>query len=437
MIATDKPEEHCQEPSISVEGLAKAYRIGLADEVHDTFAATIASWIKAPAKNLRNLRRVADLRKDQDADDVVWALREVNMEIMPGEVVGIIGRNGAGKSTLLKVLSGITKPTEGTATIRGRVGSLLEVGTGFHPDLTGRENVYLNGTILGMSKSEIDEKFDEIIAFSEVERFIDTPIKRYSSGMSVRLAFSVAAHLEPEILLIDEVLAVGDASFQRKCLGRMGAVASEGRTVLFVSHNVATIEALCERVVVIDQGKVVYDGETQGGIQRYLEDSTTFSCDVDLREHSGRYEKLSPTMRNLKVSDAQGELSHSFRLDEDIVFEVEVDAGEDIYPEGVLFISLFSNLGQSVVILRSDIQSTIETRIDGPTRFRCVLNRVRLVPGDYTVTLALSDVHTWIDRIDQVTTIEVRPTDVYGTGMAGKMRGGVWVPDVSWSIERV
>ncbi len=220
-------------------------------------------------RNLRNLRRLT--RFEDDSPDIIWALRDVSFDVHPGEVVGIIGRNGAGKSTLLKVLTRITEPTSGEIKLYGRVASLLEVGTGFHPELTGRENIYLNGTILGMRKHEIDRKFDEIVDFSEIEKFLDTPVKRYSSGMYVRLAFAVAAHLEPEILLVDEVLAVGDAAFQRKCIGKMGDVAREGRTVLFVSHNMHAIKNLCTKSVLLDQGLVTYSGPVAEAVEKYLQ----------------------------------------------------------------------------------------------------------------------------------------------------------------------
>jgi len=223
-------------PVIQAEDLGKRYRIGLTPQKYQTLSEKITTVLSAP---LRAIRRVSTPKSD--APDTIWALRGVNFEVQQGQVLGIIGRNGAGKSTLLKILSRITEPTTGQLTIRGRVGSLLEVGTGFHPELTGRENIYLNGAILSMKRAEIDRKFDEIVAFSEVEQFIDTPVKRYSSGMYLRLAFAVSAHLEPEILVVDEVLAVGDAEFQKKCLGKMGDVAREGRTVLFVSHNMSAI----------------------------------------------------------------------------------------------------------------------------------------------------------------------------------------------------
>ncbi len=231
--------------AIRVENLSKRYRIGLKEEMHDTFAASMMDFVRRPLENLRRLRRLSQFKENgHEPEDIIWALKDVSFEVKRGEVVGLIGRNGAGKSTLLKILSNITYPTSGRVQMHGRVSSLLEVGTGFHPELTGRENIYLNGTILGMTKAEIDRKLDEILDFAGVEEFIDTPVKRYSSGMKVRLAFSVAAHLEPEILVVDEVLAVGDAEFQNKCLGKMGEVAKGGRTVLFVSHNMGAIRSL-------------------------------------------------------------------------------------------------------------------------------------------------------------------------------------------------
>jgi len=274
---------------IKVENLSKRYRIGVMEKRQDTLFGTMASWITSPIANYKRLQGLTKFddsasltnlhsstdNKEQITDnssqsDVIWALRDVSFEVKSGEVLGIIGANGAGKSTLLKILSRVASPTSGSVIIDGRVGSLLEVGTGFHPELTGRENIYLNGTILGMKKREIDDKFDEIVGFAEIEKFIDTPVKRYSSGMYVRLAFAVAAHLEPEILLIDEVLAVGDAGFQKKCLGKMGAVAKEGRTVLFVSHNMGAVNSLCEKAIWLVEGKIDTHGKTNAIVHRYL-----------------------------------------------------------------------------------------------------------------------------------------------------------------------
>ncbi len=244
--------------AIRVAGLSKQYRIGARRQPYGTLRESIVKACTAPFR-----------RRNGNDPARFWALRGVDLEVRPGEVLGVVGRNGAGKSTLLKILSRITEPTEGWAEITGRVGSLLEVGTGFHPELSGRDNVYLNGAILGMKRVEIDRKFDEIVQFAEVDQFIETPVKFYSSGMYLRLAFAVAAHLEPEILLVDEVLAVGDAAFQKKCLGQMGRVAEQGRTVLFVSHNMAAVRSLCTRVLYLDQGKVDFVGEPHLAIRRY------------------------------------------------------------------------------------------------------------------------------------------------------------------------
>lgn len=254
---------------IRVENLSKAYRIGVAEKKSDTIAGALLNAIKSPIRNFKQLRNLREL--DRDESSVFWALKDINFEVKEGEVLGIIGHNGAGKSTLLKILSRITEPTEGRITIHGRVSSLLEVGTGFHPDLTGRENIYMNGTILGMRKKEIDAKLDEIITFSGINKYIDTPVKRYSSGMTVRLAFSVAAHLEPEILIIDEVLAVGDVEFQKKCLGKMEEVSSAGRTVLFVSHNMASVQKLCTSGIILEAGRKRHEGPILDIIERYLE----------------------------------------------------------------------------------------------------------------------------------------------------------------------
>jgi lipopolysaccharide transport system ATP-binding protein len=264
-------------PAIRVDGLSKLYRVGARQQGYKTLRESIADAFWSPLRKLGARVRGSGFRVQKEGDNGqrlsgqnFWALKDVSFEVQPGEVVGIIGRNGAGKSTLLKILSRITEPTSGTIELRGRVGSLLEVGTGFHPELTGRENVYMNGSILGMSHREIQRKFDEIVAFAEIEDFLDTPVKRYSSGMYVRLAFAVAAHLEPEILIVDEVLAVGDGSFQKKCLNKMEDVGRHGRTVLFVSHNMPAVTRLCQRAILLNHGKVVEDGRAAHVATRYL-----------------------------------------------------------------------------------------------------------------------------------------------------------------------
>ncbi|MGD9035321.1 MAG: ABC transporter ATP-binding protein [Syntrophobacterales bacterium] len=257
------------EIAISIENLSKQYRIGGEHQGYKTLRDTLAATFSAP---LRGLSSVFGGKSTRSANDTIWALRDVSLQVKRGDVVGIIGRNGAGKTTLLKILSRITEPTEGYAEIHGRVGSLLEVGTGFHPELSGRENIFLNGAILGMRKTEIQGKFDEIVDFAEIDKFIDTPVKHYSSGMYVRLAFAVAAHLEPEILLVDEVLAVGDAAFQKKCLGKMGDVAKGGKTILFVSHNMMAVRSLCQRAIWLQNGVLIQKGGASNVVMKYLDE---------------------------------------------------------------------------------------------------------------------------------------------------------------------
>jgi len=296
--------------SIQVRGLGKKYRIGGPQEKYLTFRDAITNSYKAPLKRLTS----------QGAPPEFWALKDVSFDVEQGEVVGIIGRNGAGKSTLLKILSRITTPTEGTVDLYGRVGSLLEVGTGFHPELTGRENIFLSGSILGMKKREIEGKFDEIVKFSEIEKFLETPVKRYSSGMYVRLAFAVAAHLDPEILLVDEVLAVGDAAFQKKCLGKMGEVAKEGRTVLFVSHNMGSIIQLCTTAMLFDQGKIIQTGLVQDVARYYM--------DLILINKNGYFVDIrSPKNKDICIIKAQtfdflGNPSSNFMHTEEIVVSI-------------------------------------------------------------------------------------------------------------------
>jgi lipopolysaccharide transport system ATP-binding protein len=266
------------EPIVRVQGLGKRYHLGGPSAPYSTLRETIMELARKPVRALRK----------NGKPSAIWALKDVDFEIAQGEIIGIIGRNGAGKSTLLKILSRITEPTEGRVELYGRVASLLEVGTGFHPELTGRENIFLNGSILGMTRKEIENKFDEIVAFSEVETFIDTPVKRYSSGMYVRLAFAVAAHLQPEILVVDEVLAVGDVAFQRKCLGKMGEVAKQGRTVLFVSHNMGSVGRLCQTGMVLSQGRVVFRGNITEAITEYTQGATSPNAEVSFERDSGK-----------------------------------------------------------------------------------------------------------------------------------------------------
>jgi len=307
---------------IKVENLSKLYRIGVLRGRHNTLRDSIISAITGSIRQLRN-RKPAVV-----SDATIWALRNVCFEVKQGEVLGIIGRNGAGKSTLLKVLSRITEPTEGRIEVYGRVSSLLEVGTGFHPELTGRDNIYLNGVILGMKKTEIDRKFDEIVTFAEIEKFIDTPIKHYSSGMYLRLAFAVAAHLEPEVLLVDEVLAVGDAPFQKRCLDKMEDVGRQGRTVLFVSHNMPAIRTLCSRAIVLHQGIIRYEGETIKAVQYYLgENSSSNSQKVWIGED--RPGNQTFRLNSVKLKNSSGDEVSAINISEEAFIEIEYELIQD------------------------------------------------------------------------------------------------------------
>jgi lipopolysaccharide transport system ATP-binding protein len=305
-------------PAIRVENLSKQYRIGTRSR---GASLNLTESIVEGASAL--WRGLSGRRRGSDGAEAFWALKDVSFEVQPGEVVGIIGRNGAGKSTLLKILSRITEPTSGRAVVRGQMASLLEVGTGFHPELTGRENVYLNGSILGMSRQEIDRKFDEIVAFAEIPSFIDTPVKRYSSGMSVRLAFAVAAHLEAEILVLDEVLAVGDTQFQEKCLGKVGDVARDGRTVLFVSHNMQAVAMLCSRALLLRQGQICLQGNPREVVQHYLEgqgdQTASYTWDAD----AGPGDEVA-RLRSVRVLDGRGQVAFDHDIARPIAVEVEV-----------------------------------------------------------------------------------------------------------------
>jgi lipopolysaccharide transport system ATP-binding protein len=305
-------------PIIKVTDLSKQYRLGVRDAAYGSLRESVMAMLSSP---LRRLSRPAS----DNGDNTIWALHDVGFEIMPGEVVGIIGRNGAGKSTLLKILSRITEPTTGKIELFGRVGSLLEVGTGFHAELTGRENIFLNGSILGMTRKEIEAKFDEIVRFAEMEKFIDTPVKRYSSGMYLRLAFAVAAYLEPEILIIDEVLAVGDASFQKKCLGKMSEVAREGRTVLFVSHNMGAIQRLCTRALLVDQGRVIMDATASEAIHFYLRSGLDQQGQRvwDNDGHRPGFRDGTVQFESIKVTDSRGNMRPEFDVKEPVIVEVQ------------------------------------------------------------------------------------------------------------------
>lgn len=342
-------------PIIKVNNLSKRYRIGAAEKGYKTFREAIIDGITAPVRNLSKLRRLTKFKNNPSSnheEDVIWALKDVSFEVNEGEVLGIIGRNGAGKSTLLKVLSRITEPTSGLIDIDGRISSLLEVGVGFHPELTGRENIFLNGAILGMRKWEIKRKFDEIVSFAEIEKFIDTPVKRYSSGMYVRLAFAVAAHLEPEILLVDEVLAVGDIAFQKKCLGKMEDVAKGGRTVLFVSHNMGAIRSLCGSAIWLDNGQIVKKGTTDEVVRDYEETQMKrfdkYSSVVE-RSHEDA-KNLSFYFSRVEMLNTKGENTTIFKYNDILVLIAHLDGLPSIEDNYSAEFHIYNELGQLVSV---------------------------------------------------------------------------------------
>jgi len=418
--------------AIRVENLSKLYRIGGRQERYKTLRESLTGAVTAP---FRRLWSVVRGQSSAVANETIWALKDVSFEVQRGEVVGIIGRNGAGKTTLLKVLSRITEPTKGYAEIHGRVGSLLEVGTGFHPELTGRENIYLNGAILGMKRAEIDRKFDEIVAFAEIEKFISTPVKHYSSGMHVRLAFAVAAHLEPEILLVDEVLAVGDVAFQRKCLGKMEDVSHEGRTVLFVSHNMAAISHLCERAVLLDLGRIVRYGDTSDVVSSYLEmaesDSKVLLVDRRDRKGSGELRVQSITLRN-----GMGEEVKSFRVGETAVFELAYESSTRKAHKNVrVGFPIDSILGQRVSLLQNEMSGFFFEEIPPKGRIMCKVPQLPLVAGRYHFSFCITLNGIIADWVIKAGILEITAGDFFDTGRTLDVQDGIVVLKQVWQVE--
>ena len=419
-----------------VEHLSKRYRIRKGQSArYSTLRDAITSVFAAPLHRVWN-----SLFEIRNPNFDIWALKDVCFEVKRGEVVGIIGRNGAGKTTLLKILSRITEPTEGYAEIHGRVGSLLEVGTGFHPELTGRENIYLNGAILGMKKAEIDRKFDEIVAFAELEKFIDTPVKFYSSGMYVRLAFAVAAHLEPEILLVDEVLAVGDVSFQRKCLGKMGDVAKQGRTVLFVSHNMPAISALCHKAMLLHNGELRLEEEPSLVIGHYLSEASKSSL-VSLRDRndrmgSGRLKFVSLQFRDSDVPAAIGtKVCSGHNID--IVLHYVTKANKPL--RNVLVAIVFiDSYGQRLFTCSMQYKNVDFQQIPFSGQVVCHIRRFPLMPGDYSVLLWCSVNGDLSDRIEQAGLCHVEGGDFFGSGKLPVMhKHGPFLVDHEWHISAI
>jgi lipopolysaccharide transport system ATP-binding protein len=420
--------------AIVVENLGKRYHIGVAQKRPATAAEAVRRAFTSPFRYLETyVRRLRTTNHEPGTDepDILWALRNVSFEVKQGEVLGIIGRNGAGKSTLLKILSRITDPTEGRATIRGRVNSLLEVGTGFNPDLTGRENIYLNAALHGLKRREIAGRLDEIIAFSEVEKFIDTPVKFYSSGMYTRLAFAVAAHLEPEVLIVDEVLAVGDAAFQKKCLGKMGEVARGGRTVLFVSHNISSVRELCGSAVLMDKGQMIDCGETSRVVNAYLRQGGG--------HHYAPAERSRPDaevlIRRVLLTDRDGKQRDNYECEEDVHVRASCTVRKAI-PGLYGFLGVTRDNG--TIVLASDSFDEPPNVLDavglGEHVLHIVIPRRSLAPGTYELFLNVTSEHSsrsfWVDSVAGV---RFELQDSFSA--RGNRRVGYFSTLLRWSID--
>jgi lipopolysaccharide transport system ATP-binding protein len=419
---------------ITIENLSKRYLVGHRE--HEQYT-TLREMLTREARNFA--RKAIDLahgREIVQGDEVeeFWALEDVSFEVQKGDALGIIGRNGAGKSTLLKVISRITEPTRGRVTIRGRVASLLEVGTGFHPELTGRENIYLNGAILGMTRQEIRKKFDEIVAFAEVERFLDTPVKRYSSGMYVRLAFAVAAHLEPEILIVDEVLSVGDAAFQRKCMGKMSDVTQQGRTVLLVSHNMPAVLNICSKALLLNAGRVCVLGDTSDCVRQYMKEVTQVrQIPLELRtDRTG-----NGSVRFIRVYFANNCLStiNEVRSGDDITVVIELENNTGAHLTRFHVSAPIRDLSDNIICyLSSALQRNDFEYIPYSKTIRIGVRipKFQVVPGRYTMTLYSTVRDDLADWIQAAITFEVQPGDYYGTGRLPAADQGQFLPDYSF-----
>ncbi len=425
------------EPIIKVENLSKKYLLGVLGHAEDSFREALIRGLRKPWDRVRGHAAKA---KTSSGPSSIWALRDLNFEIYPGDTVGIIGSNGAGKSTLLKILARITDPTEGVARLRGRTGCLLEVGTGFHPELTGRENVYLNGAILGMNKAEIDSKFDEIVAFAEIDKFLDTPVKHFSSGMYLRLAFSVAAHLDPEILIVDEALAVGDMAFQKKCLAKMRDFSRSGRTVLFVSHSLAALENLCSKGIVLTQGQLVFSGSASDAIKHYVAGpsechAATASCGFDLTRAPGRSSRYRPFLKHLELLDRDGHaLQQGLQVGETLKVHVLFDL---IEPTSIFGVTLaFDNLfGQRILVVSSNYQpDRSHEEHFGERGYVCELPNFTLVPGEYRIQATMSVGGGIVDRVEDAARLTVIGSDFYGTGRMPTE--GTCVLEQDWQLKK-
>lgn len=420
---------------IKAEHLGKKYVIGhqASDERYTALRDVVMNNARSLWHKTKNLVQGNSV-SGRNTTEEIWALQDVSFEIQRGEVVGIIGRNGAGKSTLLKILSRITEPSAGRVTIKGRVASLLEVGTGFHPELSGRENIYLNGAILGMTRQEIRRKFDEIVDFAEVEKFLDTPVKRYSSGMYVRLAFAVAAHLEPEILLIDEVLAVGDAAFQSKSLGKMKDVATGGRTVFFVSHNMAAILGLCSRSILLTHGRVLYQGNTVNTVEQYLQ-TLSSSATITLGERLDRKGNQQLKFETFELRNSDNQPTASVHAGQDILLAFRYSAQQGARLRDVhLAIGVHGRFDENLFHLSTDTSNHNFREIPASGEILCQIPRLPIQPGSYSFNLFCTVGGEVADWIQNAGVIEVEAGDFFGSGRLPPADQGSFIVQHSWSL---
>jgi lipopolysaccharide transport system ATP-binding protein len=417
-------------PAISIEDLGKQYRIGLKKAAYSTLRESIVGALASP---VRRFRELSGHSANPTGADTFWALRHVSFDVQPGEVVGIVGRNGAGKSTLLKMLSRITDPTEGMIRLRGRVGSLLEVGTGFHPELTGRENIYLNASILGMRKTEIDRKFDEIVEFSGISRFLDTQVKHYSSGMQVRLGFAVAAHLDPEILIVDEVLAVGDAEFQRRCMGKMQQIASdEGRTILFVSHNMGAIRSLCTRGIYLDQGQLVRTGPINELVEEYLGKLVGMAQQA-LANRTDRSGLGKIRLRDFYLATPDGKPVDSVFTGSPYWLTFTYESNKPLR-NPVFQCAVYTQSGDVLSHFSSDSAAQPVTVLPASGSVRCYVERLPLAPGAYRINTAIYDAEGMQDHLVGAIFLDVAWGDYYQHGRAYELRHNTCVVDCQWHL---
>ena len=416
-------------PAILVENLGKRYQIGLREEASRTLQESLVGWAKAPLARLRSLSGAADQSSS------FWAIRNLSFEVQPGDVLAVIGRNGAGKSTLLKLLSRISEPTEGRAVIRGRVASLLEVGTGFHNELTGRENIFLNGAILGMPKAEIVRKFDEIVAFSGVEKFLDTPIKHYSSGMKVRLAFAVAAHLEPQILIIDEVLAVGDHEFQQRCMGKMRDVAAAGRTVLFVSHNMAAVRRLCNKAIRLERGQLIDSGPAGLQVDAYTREVThrAKSTNLDARQDRNGNGQVRITSVDLLSSGDSVPIS-TIGVGQPLTIRIDYEGVGD-FMSPCIHIAINNDIGIPATYLCNRFTSELPGRLPAVGRLHCLMPEVPLAVGEYTIDVCLQSGDTTCDHVLAVADMSITEDSFYPTGIVPPPAYGAFLIHQHWSLQ--